>query len=157
MIGHAPFLGQVRLVPRAGYRLGQPAPPPDQPPREGCTEIGVQTQWSLSLQSDLQTKVDQAKASGLQIVFVPTGSIFAEGSKSEQEEQVIWACPPLYPMICKPGEKCGPGQTGALPEQAPGTPEPPMAPEGTPSAFPTTLAVGGGVAAAALVAFLVFR
>lgn len=145
MIGYAPFLGQVQLVPYTGFRLGQRVPMVaygDEPaPHEGCERLGYNQ--SPIMEPELQAKMAQAQASGRSVVPMPTGRTLNPGTRSETEEAVYWSCPKLYPKFEPPGVTAGPT---AGPSVAP--------PTGAPSPFPTALAVGG-LAAAGLVAFFI--
>lgn len=126
------------------FMLGQPGT--GEAPRVGCTKLGVQS--APYLDSVLQAKLDEAKAAGLQPVWVPTGRTIAQGSKSETQEAVIWACPPQQAMMEKPDQ---------APQPAPAA-GPPAGGVPSPSAFPTTTVLAvGGLAAAGLIAFMALR
>lgn len=57
-----------------------------------CVKIGVQNSWMAT--PALKQAIEAAKASGLQIISVPTGSVAFKGTRSQFDAQVIWACPP---------------------------------------------------------------
>jgi hypothetical protein len=151
------FLGQVRLVrhPYPNFRLGQST-------AEGCELLGFQVQPFLTADPELQARVEQAKASGLQVVEVPSsrsrtslsppGSIVTADMVPGTE---LWACPPTwrspYPRLEPPGAPEGP------PGPRPSIPGGPGDPPSEPSAkeFPIVPVVGG-LAAAGLLAYLIF-
>lgn len=130
------FLGQVRLV-RMPY-LGQVVAA-DQPPFDGCERIGYNR--SPFMESELQAKIEEAKAAGRSVTATPTGRILNQGSRSETVETVYWSCPPQY------AQQEQPDQT-AVPWPAP-------TPAAAPSEFPVVPVVGG-LAAAGLLAYLSF-
>lgn len=152
MIGY-PFLGQVRLVPYAGFRLGQRVPVvaygDEPPPHEGCERLGYNQ--SPFMEPELQAKMSQTQASGRSVVPLPTGRTLNPGTRSETEEVVYWSCPKLYPKFEPPSVSVGPA---AGPTAAP--PTGPVAPPEATSPSSTALVVGGLVAAG-LIAFLTFR
>lgn len=157
MIGHAPFLGQVRLVPYPNYRLGQSA-------AEGCTLLGFQVTPFLSVEPELKAKIDQAKASGLQIVEVPSSrsrSSLAPPGTITTADMVpgteIWACPATwrsrYPKFEPPRLETPPTPPTAETRPMPAVVAAPSAAE-----FPTTTVLAvGGLAVAGLIAFLALR
>lgn len=156
MRGYAPFLGQVRLVPYPNFRLGQSA-------AEGCELLGFQVVPVLTPDPALQAKIEQARASGRQIVEQPSSrsrsSLYPPEPGSAVTADMVpgtelWACPPTwrsrYAQMEKPSVTAGPTGAATGPSVIPPTGPAEAAP------FPVALAIGG-VAAAGLVAFLLLR
>lgn len=217
MIGYAPLLGQVRLVPPpyGGLRLGQAGVPlPEQRPLDpdgfmpynglffsqllkwtsactgnapgavalakrfegqyfgnkevptyeqgpvrlpdaertlvaeakgcisaSCTKIGTIQSWMMD--EALRVREEQETAASRTILRIPTGRIFAEGSKSEAHEIEIWSCPSA-PASTSSGQVSPGGAQTVTPQAAPS------------SGFPVVPVVGG-LAAASLLAYLIFR
>lgn len=136
-----PFLGQVRLV-SVPY-LGQVVAA-DQPPYEGCERLGYQRMPFLG--PDLQAKVDAAKAAGRAIVPTPTGRVLNQGTRSETVEAAYWSCPPQYAKLEKPDQAISPSTA----------PTPMVETPAGESRFPI-VPVASGLAAASLLAYLIFK
>lgn len=117
----------------------------------GCKLIGFQV--GSQPDPEIQALVDQAKASGLQVLDVRSGrprSSFAPPGSITTADMVpgteFWSCPGSPEGSGTPATQ--PGPTGSPSATASATAAPSSG---------TALAVGGGLAAAGLLAFLAFR
>jgi hypothetical protein len=163
------FLGQVALMSRRslGTKMIDPELSPEG--QAGCTLLGFQRlEPSLTPDQELQVKVEQAKASGLQIIeksssrprssFAPPGTVTTADMVPGTE---LWACPATYqpaPTLiqCKPGSMdCGPG-TAQPPPATPGQASPPVQPLPlAPSDKPDLVPVAAGAGVVAILAALI--
>lgn len=164
-----PWLGQVPLVPHRGFRLGNAPGAADFFPGDSSTEA-----TGLPPAAPPAGAIQTAVPSGGKAVCVTVGPVSALDPKKVSD--FLQAQPPgkfwIYPHTSiGPGDQdyvvwCNAFATpvaGAKPWSPPGTPsagpaETLPSPVGTATSTPTTaLAVGGGLAAAGLLALLAFR
>lgn len=149
-----PWLGQVPLVRRPW--LGNiaekfPQPPADaKPPANGCLFVGGR---SIMNMADIDARIKDAKALGysdIQELDVPPPC-----DPAKDPFCVVGGNPPFKYVWACPTKQSGSGAVAPAAENAPATSAQVPAPASAPSG--TALAIGGGLAAAGLLAFLAFR
>lgn len=105
---------------------------------KSCVQIGTVKSWMVD--DALRLREEQETKDGRTVIRIPTGKIYAPGSRSEAHEMTVWSCPSAPDTEAPP----------ALPQETTGAPEVPS------KTFPVVPVVGG-LAVAGLAAFLLLR
>lgn len=84
---------------------------------KSCNQIGTVKSWMVD--ETLRLREEQETAAGRQILRIPTGKIYGEGSRSEAHEYTVWSCPSSVDTG-RPSGSAPPGTpSGARPQATP--------------------------------------
>lgn len=114
----------------------------------GCEKLFVEAAYGQDNTAQ-QAKIQEQRLTGLQIKRIATGKVTNPGTKSEQYEVEVWACPAVQTMMPQllPYPAALPPQAATPPPSVPSTSATPMPDAPTPKPDLLPVAAGAGLIA----------